>query len=366
MRARIHRMIQDFCNARYTIRPAAFASGFSIFVFVFISHCSLFQRVGPADYPAQQVKPESLEHVEAYWIGHATVLLRIYDRWILTDPCFSTYLGPVKRFVEPALPPEALPELDWVLISHTHFDHLDRASLKRLPRTKRLLTPAGGAVYIPGVAAETISPVEDGTVVEGDGVRVTAVPAQHFGGRILIDNIWDGEPYTGYVIQYKDVTVYFAGDTGYNDTLFKRLGADYDIDIALIPVGPSGGNGLLREAIGKYVHVDPYEAVQAFKDTGARWMVPIHHSTFYRRGGSEMEMIQDAIAKSELRERILLVGVGERLAFDVRRARMAYLSRGESWPGQEPELSEAMRATGAAGTDQEEDTRMNRAPEDLN
>lgn len=328
-----------------------FARYLSVLTFALITHCSLFQSVVPPDYPAV-AESQPLEHVEVYWIGHATVLLRIYDRWILTDPCFSTYLGPVKRFVEPAMAIERLPDLDWVLISHTHFDHLDRASLKNLPAAKQLLTPTGGRPYIPRVAANRITSVKDGTVVEADGVRVTAVPAQHFGGRILIDNIWDGEPYTGYVIEYKDVTIYFAGDTGYNDTLFKKLGADFDIDIALIPVGPSGGNQVLRSAIGKYVHVDPYEAVQAFKDTGARWMIPIHHSTFYRRGGTEMAMIQDAIAKSELAERILLVGVGERLAFDVRQNRMAYLSRGESWLADAQnslETTEAMKVTKTPG-----------------
>ncbi|MCR9141209.1 MAG: MBL fold metallo-hydrolase [bacterium] len=333
--------------------PGFITRSLSMIAFAALSvqlNCSLFQFTLPAEHRVvPNSQPQSIHNVEAHWIGHATVLLRIYDRWILTDPCFSQYLGPVKRFVEPAMQVEDLPELDWVLISHTHFDHLDRASLKALPSAKRLLVPAGGAIYIPGVAADSVAPVVDGTVVEGDGVRVTAVPAQHFGGRILIDNLWDGEPYNGYVIEYKDVTVYFAGDTGYNDTLFKKLGEDFDIDLALIPVGPSGGNSLLRSAIGQYVHVDPYEAVQAFKDTGARWMVPIHHSTFYRRGGTEMELILDSIAKSGISERILLVKVGESLGFDVQNDRATYLSRGESLS-----QTDAQSATKQAETDADE------------
>lgn len=298
------------------------------------ANCSVFRSVLPAEYPGSAApadeREETIDHIEMHWIGHATVLLRVHDRWILTDPCFSTYLGPVKRYIEPSLTPRELPELDWVLISHTHLDHLDRSSLKAIPRAKNLLTPAGGRVYIPGVSADRIVGVNNGVVTEDNGVRVTAVPAQHFGGRFLIDNLWDGEPYTGYVIEYKDTAIYFAGDTGYHPELFQKIGERFDLDLVLMPMGPTRGNSGFRTDFGKYVHVNPAEAVQAFADTNARWMVPIHHSTFYRRGGSEMAAIQAAIAGSSLRDRIYLARVGERIAFDPRTNRVARLSRGES------------------------------------
>ena len=148
---------------------------------------------------------------------------------------------------------------------------------------------------------------------ELDGVKITAVPVKHFGGRWLIDNLWDGEPYTGYLIEYKGVTVFFGGDTGYDDSIFKLVGKAYNIDIALIPVGPAGL--LTSSGLGNGVHVNPFGAVQIFKDVNAKYMIPIHHSTFYRRGGSEMEMLQEAIAKSGKKEKILLLNVGEKAEF---------------------------------------------------
>ncbi len=306
-------------------------------ILVTIASCSVFRGVLPAEFPGKTAaaddRADSVDHIEMHWIGHATVLLRVHDRWILTDPCFSTYLGPVKRYIEPSLTPRELPELDWVLISHTHLDHLDRSSLKAIPRAKNLLAPAGGRVYIPGVSADRIVGVNDGLMTEDSGVRVTAVPAQHFGGRFLIDNVWDGEPYTGYVIEYRDTAIYFAGDTGYHPELFKKIGEQFYLDLVLMPMGPTRGPAGVRTGFGKYVHVNPDEAVQAFADTNARWMVPIHHSTFYRRGGSEMDAIQEAIAGSALRDRIYLASVGERIAFDPRTNRVARLSRGESLGG---------------------------------
>lgn len=282
----------------------------------FACHCSVFRATLPADYRADANQSPD-ERVELYWVGHATALIRIYDRWILTDPVWSTYLGPVKRYVAPSMPIESLPFVDFTLISHTHLDHLDRPTLQRIPGSRHILAPRGGVGYIPPERFAFVHGVSPGDVVADEELRVIVVPAQHFGGRYLIDNLWDGEPYQGYIVQYRDVTLYFAGDTGYNPRIFKALGEKYDIDIALIPVGPSGGPAWLRRNFGREVHVDPYEAITAFQETRARWMIPIHHSTFFRRGGSEMAMIQDAITKSALADRILLLGVGESVAFDL-------------------------------------------------
>lgn len=269
-----------------------------------------------ADYRAA-VNQSPDERVELYWIGHATTLVRIYDRWILTDPIWSDYVGPLKRYVAPSMPIESLPFVDFTLISHTHLDHLDRPSLQRMPGSRHILAPRGGVGYIPPERFAFVHGVSPGDVVADEDLRVVVVPAQHFGGRYLIDNLWDGEPYQGYIVQYRDVTLYFAGDTGYNPRIFRELGEKYEIDIALIPVGPSGGPAWLRRNFGREVHVDPYEAITAFQETRARWMIPIHHSTFFRRGGAEMEMIQDAIQKSRLTDRILLLGVGESVAFNL-------------------------------------------------
>jgi L-ascorbate metabolism protein UlaG (beta-lactamase superfamily) len=283
-------------------------------VFICLSSCTLFYTtLKPSFTPAPQTIQEP-DKLEFYWIGHATVLIRFYDKWIITDPNFSTTTGIIiKRFIEPGIDLEKLGKMDVILISHTHFDHLDQSSLRKLKGSKYLLAPEGGMTYIQGELFENIYAVTNGKTLELDGLKITAVPVKHFGGRWLIDNLWDGEPYTGYVIEYKGVTVFFGGDTGYDGSLFKSLGRSYNIDIALIPVGPA--SWITGGGFGNAVHVNPFGAVQIFKDTNAKYMIPIHHSTFYRRGGSEMEMIKQAMEKSEQKEKIRLLRIGEKAEF---------------------------------------------------
>jgi L-ascorbate metabolism protein UlaG (beta-lactamase superfamily) len=159
-------------------------------------HCSAFRATLPADYHAAADQSPD-ERVELYWVGHATALIRIYDRWILTDPVWSTYLGPVKRYVAPSMAIETLPFVDFTLISHTHLDHLDRPTLQRIPGSRHILAPRGGVGYIPPERFAFVHGVSPGDVVADEDLRVIVVPAQHFGGRYVIDNLWDGEPYQG-------------------------------------------------------------------------------------------------------------------------------------------------------------------------
>lgn len=287
---------------------------FTLLVFMCLSSCTLFYTTLKPSFTHAPQTIQEPNKLEVYWIGHATVFIRFYDKWIITDPNFSTTTGIIiKRFIEPGIDLEKLNKLDVILISHTHFDHLDQSSLRRLKGSKHLLAPEGGVTYIPGELFENVHAVNNGKTLELDGLKITAVPVKHFGGRWLIDNLWDGEPYTGYLIEYRGVTVFFGGDTGYDDSLFKSLGQSYNIDIALIPVGPA--SWITGGGFGNSVHVNPFGAMQIFKDTNAKYMIPIHHSTFYRRGGSEMEMIKQAMEKSGQKEKIRLLRIGEKAEF---------------------------------------------------
>ena len=279
--------------------------------------CFIFRGVEKATFHHDPLN-DSPSGVRVYWIGHATVLIRMYDKWIITDPVFSNNIGVVvRRYFEPGLNLERLPVMDWVLISHTHLDHLDKPSLRRLKSSRNLLVPEGGATYVPdGLFRRTLG-VKVGQRVEEDGVRVTVVGAQHFGGRCLIDNLWDGEPYQGYVIEYRDTTIFFAGDTGYNPHLFKKIGESFKIDIALIPVGPSG-SAASGQSFRRRIHADPFEAVQLFRDTNARWMVPIHFGTFYRKGDDERKLVQKAIEQSGMQGRILPLDIGQAIEFSIK------------------------------------------------
>jgi L-ascorbate metabolism protein UlaG (beta-lactamase superfamily) len=190
-------------------------------IYTFFSNCFLFRTIEKAPKKIE-INPNP-NSVQLFWIGHATVLLKLYDKWILTDPNFSESLGfVVKRYIHTPVETHELPELDIVLISHSHFDHFDKSTLSRLKIKNSIFVPLGAGTYIPSELSSQKVEMNRWESRESSGVKITAVPARHFGGRWLIDNLWDGDPYTGYIIQYKDKTIYFAGDTGYQKTEFQK------------------------------------------------------------------------------------------------------------------------------------------------
>lgn len=232
----------------------------------------------PAPVPRKAAHPYRADaRLAVLWVGHATALIQIDDRVILTDPVFTSTVGLLsKRLVAPGLDPEALPPLSAVLISHMHFDHLSLGSLERIEaKTRVALVPRGGLVYVPDFAFDTVE-VAPWQTWEDRGMRMTAVPVEHTGDRYRIDGAWMTTSRTAWVVQYHGITVYFGGDTAYERDLFVRARARFPrIDVALLPIAPIHPRPQKR-----LHHTDPGEAVQAFLDLGARWMIPIHYDTF--------------------------------------------------------------------------------------
>ncbi len=211
------------------------------------------------------------------WIGHATVLIQIDDKFILTDPNLMNTVGQFsKRLVEPGIDPENLPVLSAVLISHMHIDHLSPASIDLIcGKIHQLLIPQGGMVYIPDFAFP-IDELAKWQTWEKDGLRITAVPAVHNGWRYGLDDAWMKTSYTGYLIEYNGIRVHFAGDTAYDPDLFVSIGERFpDIDLTLVPVAP-----IHPRDYSKARHTDPVEAIQIFQDLKADFLTPIHFDTF--------------------------------------------------------------------------------------
>lgn len=263
-----------------TLLGAAFAFAFAA------SGCMYWRAVGRAtgslfESPRKVDKIADPKRKDArlavLWIGHATALIQIDDKYILTDPVFTSTVGQLsKRVVEPGLDPKALPPLDAVLISHMHFDHLSLGSLDMIDKkVRQLLLPRGGLTYLTDFAFNALE-LRTWQPWEKDGLRITAVPVDHVGYRYGIDDAWMKESFTGYVIQYHGITVYFGGDSGYDTRDFVSTRDRFpEIDLALLPIAPIEPREFLR-----HYHMDPAEALQAFFDLGARWMVPIHYDTF--------------------------------------------------------------------------------------
>ncbi|MGF6779719.1 MBL fold metallo-hydrolase [Paraburkholderia sp. GAS334] len=214
-----------------------------------------------------------------YRLGHSTMLLKLRGQFWLTDPVFAERASPFRRFGPrrfhaPPIALEDLPPLRGVILSHDHYDHLDRETVLALAATTSVfLTPLGvGDRLIEwGIDASKVRQFDWWQGVDIDGLAFTATPAQHFSGRSIFDG--NSTLWASWVIVDSDLRVFFSGDTGYFDgfrTIGERLGP---FDVTLIETGA-------YDAQWPYVHMQPDDTVQAHVDLRGRWLVPVHNGTF--------------------------------------------------------------------------------------
>jgi N-acyl-phosphatidylethanolamine-hydrolysing phospholipase D len=212
------------------------------------------------------------------WIGHATFLVKLDGVTFLTDPMFSKRASPLSfagppRLVAPGVSLDALPRIDFALVSHDHYDHADIPSLRALAaRGTRIVVPAGLADVVRAAGAEATE-LRWWEQADVAGMRVHCVPAQHFCGRGLTDR--NRRLWAGWVVEGRSRRFYHAGDTGFFGgfaEIGRRLGP---LDLAAIPIGAYRPSAMMRP-----VHLDPEEAVQAALDLGAARVVGMHFGTF--------------------------------------------------------------------------------------
>jgi L-ascorbate metabolism protein UlaG (beta-lactamase superfamily) len=245
------------------------------------------------------------------WIGHATMLVQMDDKWILTDPFLEHRMALVQgRMVGAGLAPQELPKLDAVLISHMHPDHLSLGSLGQIQRkVSRLFVPEGGLVYIPDYSFD-VRQLRTWQSFESDGLRITAVPVRHVGGRYGIDTAWMTKSFTGYVVEYHGLSVFFGGDTAYDAHDFQRTRQSFPhLDVALLPIAPIRPYDRMRK-----VHMDPDGALDALTDLGASKMVPMHFDTLKSDDGpgeARARLLAQAHARG-LDDRVEVLRVGQR------------------------------------------------------
>ncbi len=210
-----------------------------------------------------------------HFLGHSTVRVELAGRTVLTDPLLLPTVGVLRRVVPP-LDPASWADVDLVLISHLHGDHLHLPSLRRLGPRTRIVVPRGAGAWLRGRGFPHVDELSPGeTLTDGD-LRITAVRAEHSGHR-LGPRLTHG-PATeslGHLIQGGGACVYASGDTGLFDGM--AVLARHAIDVALLPVwgwGPTLGPG----------HLDPAGAAEAVARIRPRVAVPVHWGTLAPAG----------------------------------------------------------------------------------
>jgi N-acyl-phosphatidylethanolamine-hydrolysing phospholipase D len=221
------------------------------------------------------------------WIGHATLLVQMDHVTFLTDPIWSDTPSPVavgpRRFVPPGLALEHLPPIDFVVISHNHYDHLDLPTLTALAErdaATRFFVPLGNAALLREHGIANVEELDWGgsrehasAHREGASVRVHCLPSQHWSRRGLNDErstLWSSWAVTGATRRF-----YFAGDTGYFAGFSAIARALGPFDLAALPIGAYEPVAMMKEA-----HLNPEEAVQAALDLDSRAALGIHYATF--------------------------------------------------------------------------------------
>ena len=215
------------------------------------------------------------------WIGHSTFLWQYQGVNLITDPHLTqraspvNFLGP-QRLVEPGISLTDLPVIDIVIISHNHYDHLDRTSIVDLiayqPSIK-FFVPLGLAKTLREWGANDVTELDWWQAAMLNEIEIQPTPVQHWSKRSFFDrnkSLW-----AGWMMKWSDFSFYFAGDSGYSDDFketAKRLGSP---TLAAIPIGAYEPRDFMKAA-----HMNPEEAVQTFVDLGANYAFAIHWGTF--------------------------------------------------------------------------------------
>lgn len=213
------------------------------------------------------------------WLGHATYLLQLNDVGILIDPFFSDYASPIqgfgpKRVVPPALTIDALPDIQLVLITHNHYDHLDKCSIKALEKrfSPLMVVPEGLANTLKKWGVHNTHELGWQEAITFNQIKVTALPAYHYSRRGLFDmnRSW----WCSFAIEYDELTLFHSGDTGYGKC-FRDIGQKFGrFDYAMIGIGAYTPPSMM-----KAVHLTPEEAVQLALDINAKTLLPMHWGT---------------------------------------------------------------------------------------
>ncbi len=245
------------------------------------------------------------------FIGHSSFFVQLGGQNLLVDPNFARWIFVLKRLRRPGVKIRELPPIDVVMVSHAHFDHLHRPSLRAIAQHTRRISGRAPILVVPENVADLVSDLGFRQIVElkwweefrHGGITITHTPSRHWGARILRDM---HRGFGGFVVKSAQHSFYHSGDTAYFDG-FHEIGQRLQPELALLPIGaydpPSFRN----------VHTNPEDAVQAFLDLNARWMVPMHYGTFrlsHEPMDEPVQFLEREASKRGVSDRVLVLKEG--------------------------------------------------------
>lgn len=250
------------------------------------------------------------------FIGHSSFFVQIGGLNLAIDPNFARWLIVLKRQRKPGVRLRDLPPLDYVLVSHAHFDHLHRPSLRAIARLTRRYRGQSPTIIVPKNVGDIVARLGFSRIIEmewwqefSDGkLTITHTPSQHWGARMIRDF---HRGFGGYVVGSNKHSIYHAGDTAYFDG-FREIGRRLRPEVALLPIGA------YHPAHFRNVHTSPEDALQGFLDLGSRYMVPMHYGTFrlsYEPFDEPLKRLREAAVKAGVSDRVLALEEGKTKIF---------------------------------------------------
>lgn len=255
------------------------------------------------------------------YVNHATVLIQIDGVNILTDPIWSTRAGPsfwlgVKRVRAPGVKFEHLPRIDYVLVSHDHYDHLDLPTIDRLARRDhpKFLVGLGVGGYLRSMGVSQSDIIEldwwQAHVPPGSHLRFIFVPARHSSGRLPLcqrRTLWGG-----FVIDTSRGAIYFAGDSGYGTFIDELAARFHRIRLAILPIGSYEKRWFMKPQ-----HMNPADAVLAHRVLKADQSMGMHYGTFAEHPEQPIDAHEKDLATEIAKQgvdpsRFWILGFGER------------------------------------------------------
>jgi len=259
----------------------------------------------------KKLNPEENVYV---WMGHSSYFIQIDGKKILVDPVFSGAASPIKYTTKAfkgadLYTSDDIPELDYLIITHDHWDHLDYETVtKLLPKVKKVITGLGTGEHLEYWKYNPDSIIELDWFESanlGNGFRITAEPGRHFSGRGLTRNqaIW-----ASFILETPSKTLFIGGDSGY-DTHFKKIGEQFKIDFAILENGQYNQDW-------RYIHTLPEEQDRVMTDLQAKTLIPVHNSKFKLALHSWDQPLKKLFENKKGNYKIQTPAIGEKFPLD--------------------------------------------------